>query len=62
MSVLFRDVWLLDGSMEKACRAELLAPKIGQLQYLNPALCVVEHTVYLASYSQHEKEASDELR
>ncbi len=48
--------------VEKACRAELLAPKIGQLQYLNPALCVVEHTVYLASYSQHEKEASDELR
>ena len=24
MSVLFRDVWLLDGSMEKACRADLL--------------------------------------
>lgn len=48
--------------VEKACRAELLAPKIGQLQYLNPVLCVVEHTVYLAFYSQHEKEASDELR
>ena len=23
---------------------------------------LVEHAVYLASYSQHEKEASDELR
>ena len=48
--------------VEKACRAELLAPKVGQLHYLNPALCMVEHAVYLASYSQHEKEASDELR
>lgn len=48
--------------VEKSCRAELLAPQIGQLQYLNPALCMIEHAVYLASYSQHEKEASDGLR
>lgn len=48
--------------MEKACRAELLAPKIGQPRYLNPVLCAAEHAVYLASYSKHEKEANDGLR
>ena len=48
--------------VEKACRAELLAPKIGQLHYLNPALCAAEHAVYLASYSKHEREANDGLR
>lgn len=46
--------------IEKACRAELLAPKIGQIQYLNPALCAAEHAVYLASYSKREKEANDD--
>lgn len=48
--------------VEKACRAELLAPKIGQLHYLNPALCAAEHAMYLASYSKHEREANDGLR
>lgn len=45
--------------IEKACRSELLAPKVGQVHYLNPALCMVEHAVYLASYSKREKEAHD---
>lgn len=45
--------------LEKMCRAELLAPKIGELAYLNPALCAVEHAVYLSTYSKHEKEAED---
>jgi hypothetical protein len=45
--------------IEKACRAEVLAPKVGQIHYLNPALCMAEHAVYLASYSKREKEAHD---
>ena len=45
--------------IEKACRAEMLAPKVGQIHYLNPALCMAEHAVYLASYSKREKEAHD---
>jgi hypothetical protein len=48
--------------VEKACRTELLAPKLGKLHYLNPALCKAEHAVYLASYSRHEKEANSGLR
>ena len=42
--------------IDKACRAELLAPKIGELTYLNPVLCMAERAMYLASYSRHEKE------
>lgn len=45
--------------IEKACRAEVLASEIGQIHYLNPALCMAEHAVYLASYSKREKEAHD---
>ena len=45
--------------IEKACRIELLAPRVGQVRYLNPALCLAEHAVYRASYSKHEREASD---
>lgn len=45
--------------MEKACRVELLAPAVGEVHRLNPALCMAEHAVYLASYSKHEREASD---
>ena len=45
--------------VEKACRAELLAPRVGELRYLNPALCLAERAVYLASYSKHEREAND---
>lgn len=46
--------------VEKACRAELLVPAIGELHYLNDALSVAEHAVYLASYSKHEKEATSD--
>ena len=46
--------------MEKACRTEILAEKIGFVRYLNPALCEAEHLVYLLKYSKHEKEAADE--
>lgn len=41
---------------EKACRAELLAPKVGALHYLDPTLCVLEHRVYRASYTRRERE------
>lgn len=48
--------------IEKACRVELLSHKVGIPHYLNPALCLAEHAVYLASYSKHEKEANDGQR
>ena len=46
--------------VEKTCRIELLAPHVGEIHYLNPVLCLAEHAVYRASYSKHEREASDE--
>lgn len=48
--------------IEKACRTEILAGKIGQIRYLGPVLAEAEHVVYLMKYSKHEKEAADERR
>lgn len=48
--------------IEKACRTEILAGKIGQIRYLDPLLAEAEHAVYLMKYSKHEKEAADERR
>ncbi|MBQ6489753.1 MAG: hypothetical protein IJI75_11035 [Solobacterium sp.] len=48
--------------VEKACRTEMLAGKIGQIRYLGPVLAEAEHAVYLMKYSKHEKEAADERR
>ena len=48
--------------VEKACRTEILAGKIGQIRYLDPLLAEAEHAVYLKKYSKHEKEAADERR
>lgn len=48
--------------IEKACRTEMLAGKIGQIRYLDPVLAEAEHAVYLMKYSKHEKEAADERR
>lgn len=39
---------------EKLCRIELLAPAIGHVHHLNPALCAAEHAVYLAAYSRRQ--------
>ena len=45
---------------EKSCRVELLAPVIGQVHRLDPALCAAEHAVYLAAYSRRQlRDASD---
>lgn len=48
--------------VEKACRTEALAEKIGQIRYLSPVLAEAEHAVYLMKYSKHEKEAADDRR
>lgn len=39
---------------EKLCRIELLAPAIGAVHHLNPALCAAEHAVYRAAYSKRQ--------
>ena len=39
---------------EKSCRIELLAPIIGRVHPLNPALCAAEHAVYRAAYSRRQ--------
>lgn len=45
--------------LEKMCKAEMLASKIGTIKYLNPILCVLEHIVYKLSYSKKAR-LSDE--
>lgn len=38
--------------IEKMCKAELLAPKIGKIKYLNRVLSKIEHVVYKNIYSK----------
>ena len=46
--------------MEKMCKTELTAPRIGKVCHLDPALCAIEHNVYLKKYSKKSAEAADE--
>ena len=46
--------------IEKMCKAEILAPRIGRIRHLAPPLCTVENTVYLKKYSKKAKESSSQ--
>lgn len=48
--------------IEKMCKVEILGSKVGQVHHLNPVLCLLEHLIYLKSYSKKEKELSNERK
>jgi hypothetical protein len=48
--------------LEKMCKVEMLAGKIGKVKHLNPFLATLEHFVYKRNYSKKEKVRYDQGR